>query len=481
MEKINRRQIEKLMRDSNVFCILPFKHTLLQPRGTATICCMSPDPIPTNDNFIRWDKIDEQREYKGDGSDVLVSKDGEAIVIDATEILEHLADGWEEIDFEKVMQEAIRWEEVDFEKKIWQGDTYQRIRKNMLTGKKSYECRNCYKVEDSGSESYRNGQNKFELKHPEINNINIKSGNDFEQPVDWDIRLSRLCNLMCRMCNRNESSQIAKEADSNPDILLDYKSRATTFNYGEKDATYILKTLPNMKRLKILGGEPTLDPQVQLILDEAIKIGKTDLRLDITSNLTNVTDKWLESLGRFKEVQLQFSIDGVGKTNEYIRWPSKWIQIEENIEKYLTFKGETNTNWYLSFHQTVSIYNIFDFWKVHEWIESLRTKDKYNRIENLPEVSWHTYLVHYPTELDPSNVLQGNQKKEILEKFKAYRPNIKDTSGFTGVQSIVTLLEDTTEAKEIKSCKYRTEVIDKIRNVNIKDYIPAVATVLNSG
>ena len=128
----------------------------------------------------------------------------------------------------------LRWEEVDFEKDLWQSDTYQRIRTNMLNDKKSYECRNCYEMEDTGSSSYRNGQNNFELNHPEINNINIESCNDFKQPIDWDIRLSRLCNLMCRMCSPDESSQIAKEADSNINLINDYKP-GPDFNYGEKD------------------------------------------------------------------------------------------------------------------------------------------------------------------------------------------------------------------------------------------------------
>jgi hypothetical protein len=424
MEKINRKQIEKLMKESNVFCILPFKHILLQPRGTATLCCMNPDAI---------------------------AKDNKPIL----------------------------WEEVDFEKDLWQGKTYQRIRTNMLNDAKSYECRKCYEMEDTGSKSYRNGQNFFELNHPEINNINIESGNDFKQPVDWDIRLSRLCNLMCRMCNQDESSQIAKEAENNPNVIPDYKPRPD-FNYDEKDATYILEALPNMKRLKILGGEPTLDPQVQRILDEAIRIGRTDLRLDITSNLTNVTDKWLNSLGRFNEVQLQFSIDGVGKTNEYIRWPSKWAQVEENIEKYLTFKAKTDTRWFLSFHQTISIYNIFDFWKVHEWVESLRTKDKYNRVEKI--TPWHTYILHSPNDLNPRNILTTKNKQEILKEFNVYRPNINDKNGFIGIQSIITLLEDPYPfPSEVKTCKHRTDVIDKIRNAYVKDYIPAVATVLNSG
>ena len=61
MENINREQIEKLMKESNVFCILPFKHTLLQPRGTATLCCMNPDSITKDDKPIRWEEVDFEK------------------------------------------------------------------------------------------------------------------------------------------------------------------------------------------------------------------------------------------------------------------------------------------------------------------------------------------------------------------------------------------------------------------------------------
>jgi hypothetical protein len=36
----------------------------------------------------------EPRQYKGDGSDAMVSKDGEVIVIDADELEQYMADGW---------------------------------------------------------------------------------------------------------------------------------------------------------------------------------------------------------------------------------------------------------------------------------------------------------------------------------------------------------------------------------------------------
>ena len=101
MDKLNRKQIEKLINTSDVFCILPFKHMVLQPSGTTTACCMSPDIITDNDkNELEWDK-------------------------------------------------------VNFDKELWQNEFYQELRTNMIKGIKSNACRNCYEQERTGSKSYR--------------------------------------------------------------------------------------------------------------------------------------------------------------------------------------------------------------------------------------------------------------------------------------------------------------------------------------
>ena len=52
----------------------------------------------STDFFRKYiDIVDEahQRQYKGDGSDAMISKDGKVIVIDAEQVEEYLADGWE--------------------------------------------------------------------------------------------------------------------------------------------------------------------------------------------------------------------------------------------------------------------------------------------------------------------------------------------------------------------------------------------------
>ena len=128
------------------------------------------------------------------------------------------------------------------------------------------------------------------------------------------------------------------------------------------------------------------------------------------------------------------------------------------------------------------MYNIFDFWKLHEWIESLRKDDKYNRLDQ--EQAWHVYDLHTPPELDP-HLLPIPYRAVILKNFNNYRSNIKTDLASIGVESIVTLLERHAQPKNVddllKLCKERTRIFDKVRGHDIKDYIPEVATVLNSG
>ena len=59
MDELNRKQIEKLIETSDVFCVLPFKHILLQPSGHSSTCCMNPLRNRDNNNETpQWDKID---------------------------------------------------------------------------------------------------------------------------------------------------------------------------------------------------------------------------------------------------------------------------------------------------------------------------------------------------------------------------------------------------------------------------------------
>ena len=176
-----------------------------------------------------------------------------------------------------------------------------------------------------------------------------------------DLRPGNLCNLKCRMCNMQSSTEIAKEnielqkdqsfvdklkkLDEEKEIgitqklgkmdLLQKLSKNYTSTEEHKEEIYKLFDYANLRRLKLLGGEPSIDPTIISILKQLKDNDFTkndDFRLQITSNLTNVNKIWIDYFELFN-VKLTISMDGAGRTYEYIRTPFKWKALKKNIHK----------------------------------------------------------------------------------------------------------------------------------------------------
>jgi hypothetical protein len=83
----------------------------------------------------------------------------------------------------------------------------QEIRAKMLAGERIPHCQNCYTYEDGGAESSRIRDTQDWIKK-----LNLTSIEDLApELVYYDIRNDNLCNLSCRMCNPQFSSQLVKE------------------------------------------------------------------------------------------------------------------------------------------------------------------------------------------------------------------------------------------------------------------------------
>ena len=73
------------------------------------------------------------------------------------------------------------------------------------------------------------------------------------------------------------------------------------------------------------------------------------------------TDEWWNIWSYFKEIDMQLSIDGVGKRYEYIRFKQKKQKV---IEKYVQLYKEKESNlinFRLSVRHTISAYNILSY------------------------------------------------------------------------------------------------------------------------
>jgi radical SAM protein with 4Fe4S-binding SPASM domain len=216
--------------------------------------------------------------------------------------------------------------------KILVSTEYNKLRLNMLSGKRSKQCHRCYQQEDAGLPSLRQGHLK---RWPQIQPLQVDPTGIIKKvaPVYLDIRLNNICNLKCRMCSSYFSSAIAQEEHK-----LFGSSTATILSAEEKKTalTKILKFVPTAEKIYFAGGEPLIMLEHYKILDHLVINNNTNLELTYNTNFTtlqyqgrDITDLWQ----KFSNVKLSISLDAEGAAAEYVRSGCNWSVIESNLQK----------------------------------------------------------------------------------------------------------------------------------------------------
>lgn len=362
---------------------------------------------------------------------------------------------------------------------IWSSDYYKNIRKSVLDGKKLKGCYRCYNSEKNGgnsdrlvyTEKYKNLVEKNKIDNLELN---IETGTQHKTPLDLDLRPDNLCNLQCRMCGPSSSTQLNKEFSKMPKSwgMTTYREELKSDWASDKNFEFILKNVDKGKRIKFLGGEPTLMPEVFNILDILLKSGKSDdVELHFTSNLTNANQKFLDTISKFKHVNISISMDGVGKTLEYIRYPIKWNQIQKNIETYSSISGIAPYNKF-DIQFTVQAYNIHNILDTVRWMKSVNDSDSLNgkRLLFSPEI------LYYPKYFKYTNLPKLYRDRHINRVLLNPIINENFISDLNLTKSkLETMLHDKTEEDPYYFIKH-TVYYDISRNQCMKDYLPELWT-----
>ena len=269
----------------------------------------------------------------------------------------------------------------------WNSKDMRDIRMAMVSGDKVAGCSTCYLQESSGRVSNRQFSNQEwadKLGSKQIKQLidkAILNNGSLKYNVAYlDLRLGNLCNLKCRMCNPYNSSQIAKEHIELEKTDPKYKAVwATTFGkfnsrimevqeWFDQDILWdqVIDLIPSLHKVYMTGGEPTLIANNFKFMESCIEQGRTDIVLFFNTNCTNINKRFLDLIRQFKTVYINASVDGTGHVNEYIRAPSKWNQIKENVE---TLSKMPNV--VLGITPTVQVYNIFNLIEILNWAGSL--------------------------------------------------------------------------------------------------------------
>ena len=323
---------------------------------------------------------------------------------------------------------------------------FQEIRGKMLAGERIPHCQSCYTYEDGGAESSRIRDTKEWIKK-----LNLESVEQLvPELVYYDIRNDNLCNLSCRMCNPQFSSQLVKEYKALGWFWDQDEPRSFGFNNVVDMAT--------VKKIYVAGGEPSLMPEFRKFLKRAIDAGRTDIEIRMSTNATNLNQEYCELLSHFSNLNIVCSIDGFDQVNRYIRWPADWDSIVENI------KGLQKITPNVSFNVTVSIWNISRLSELIRFFDS-----NFERPVILLNQVMHPSWQRFEAFPDKANALADLERIKIT---KSYR-----TDRYAGLKAKVNyfikgIYESDVNLDDLKKFFEYNDALDQSRGVKLADYIP---------
>ena len=161
-----------------------------------------------------------------------------------------------------------------------------------------------------------------------------------------------ICNLACVTCGPDASTRWQKElgipiVPGNPREI------------GQETA-YRIK---QMTGIVVGGGEPVLNFSTETLLS----ILNTEQLVSIHFNGTVLPRKsFLDSSSRLPHIRYVFSIDGVGKRFEYLRWPAQWDQVVQNV-LWLFENAPDNVEFGLNI--TISQLNKHYYTEILDWVK----------------------------------------------------------------------------------------------------------------
>lgn len=429
---------KKSKLDAATFCVYPWIEQVVQPTGKVSFCC-----VAKNGGLLK----------KPDGQYYSAAEDRLAAA--------------------------------------WNSEHMRKIRQGMLAGEKVSGCELCYFQESIGKNSYRQMHNDEWLKkdRPDIEErVQSSIDNQFrvEKPALYlDLRLGNLCNLKCRSCNPYNSSQIHKEVTQLMDTDADYLKFWTTKHRESKPASYpnwyesdafwdeVIESIPNLRKVYLTGGEPTLIEKNYRFLQACIDSGHSKhIFLMFNTNCTNIQDRFLKLLPHFEFVLINASIDGLGPVNDYIRFLSRWETIDKNFRRLVGLADNVK----IGITPVVQVYNILNIVDLLRYVESVS-------LEANSDINVDFLYATDPPYINPQ-ILPYGVKAEAVRRLEAYKRDSKtyhiQSYLKNSVDSCINMLNESPQADlgQLTDFAEYTRLLDKHRKQSFAGVFPELSELL---
>ncbi len=446
----------KKIDDLKTFCALPWIHLSTRPNGLLRVCCTANASSAGPKNDKKWDsKVG-----------ILKNKNGQAANLNTTDLLSS-----------------------------WNNDYMKNIRLKMLNNKVPESCTKCFKEEACGKNSKRIWETDHWKKKIDLNKLinETKSDGSVAPQISYiDLRLGSKCNLKCIMCSPHDSSMWVsdhaklydkvKNQKLKQHILWDKKGTGDggSYNWHQNNPNFwhqLYEQIPNIKQLYFAGGEPTIIEEHYKLIERCIELGYAqNIELRYNSNAIELPDRLFKAWKHFKHIRFHISIDAHGKLNDYIRYPSKWSHIEDQLEVL----DNTPSNVEVTISTAVQALNILNIPEFIKW----KIQKNYKKINPWPHGAGliNMHLVYLPAFLN-IKTLPVQFKQEITTKFDNFylwlKGNHRNDEAFLNhkygidfMQGIIKFMNSEDWSNRVPQLAEYISQLDKIRNTNSKLVLP---------
>jgi sulfatase maturation enzyme AslB (radical SAM superfamily) len=311
----------------------------------------------------------------------------------------------------------------------------------MLSTQRPESCKKCWKLEDAGLKSDRLIKNETldHFSNIDLEQLITQSQLGKNEIIHYKIDTSNTCNAACVTCDGSNSSTWNK--------LLQKNNLPVQKNWKilpEQTANWI--NYSSARSLSFRGGEPFLSDTNFYILEQLIEHNNTDCFVSfVTNGSFSLNTRQKEILTKFKNLNFCFSIDGIGPVFEYVRWPLKWNDVENNI----TWCQNNNVN--VSVSYTLSNINLLYHTQTTQWFKDHK-------------INYLTNPVYSPAYFKPQSLsIDAKQKLGQSPDCNAIAPWLTHSP-----------------SDDHWFAKFQTEILkqDSMKNISMRNYLPELAELL---
>lgn len=314
----------------------------------------------------------------------------------------------------------------------------EHVRDSIKRQERSQHCRACWDLEDSGLKSERQVHNStFDYlldQDLEIIEKQAVQGNYSTKIIK--LHTSNICNGTCVTCGSGSSSAWAS-----------LESKKISYRIAPDN---ILNNIvwSEVVQLSFVGGEPLLEKKNFEILEHLLAIGNTNCFVSfVTNGSVELSAHQLSVLSKFPNINICLSVDGVGPSFEYLRYPLSWELFTKNLKHFKQFTDN------ISISCMISNLNVYYYTDMIDYFKS-------------EELNYVCRPITFPDYFSPGN-LPEYAKLKIIKHNKKYQ---KDVEHFV---SVSTPTSDSTQV-------FANEIArqDQLKKIHMHQYLPELARCL---